>query len=429
MRKVFTNKNRGADRLSLRLLATVWAPFSFGYFLSYGLRNVNAVLAPELTGEFGLTAGQLGFLTSLYYIAFAVIQLPAGVLLDRFGPRRVHASLMLVGAVGCALHAFGASFAQIAFGRTLIGLGLSVGLMSAVKAFSQWFPSTRVPFALNLLLACGGLGALAASGPVGWALYHVSWRVIFGICAALMVAGSLFLYFVSPDRGEAGAHDSWKDLAGGFATVFASGTFWRLSLVMAVVSGTYSSVQSLWIGPWLRDAGGLERESAILMLTWFALGTVIGFGVIGGACDRFIRRGITPLTLYKFQSGAGIVLFGLIAVSGSAFAMPLWMAYFTVGSGGALVLATLTRRFPAQLAGRVNTANNVLMFTFSFAFQWGIGAVLDRWPVIAGRYSPSGYQTAFLVLFAIQIAAWAILALGERPASAVPAKPSSPLLR
>jgi len=429
LRKVFTNKNRGADGLSLRLLATVWAPFSFGYFLSYGLRNVNAVLAPELTGEFGLTAGELGFLTSLYYVAFAVVQLPAGLLLDRFGPRRVHASLMLVAALGCALHAFGASFTQIAFGRTLIGLGLSVGLMSAVKAFSQWFPATRVPFALNLLLACGGIGALAAAGPVGWALYHVSWRIIFGICAALLVAGSSFLYFVSPDRGEAGAQDSWRQLAAGFATVFASGTFWRLSLVMAVVSGTYSSVQSLWIGPWLRDAGGLGRDAAILMMTWFALGTIVGFGVIGAACDRLIRRGVTPLTLYKVQSGAGIVLFGLLAASGSSFGMPLWTAYFTVGSGGALVLATLTRRFPAQLAGRVNTANNVLMFTFSFAFQWGIGAVLDQWPVVAGRYSPSGYQAAFLVLFAIQIAAYALLVIAEKPAPARAVKPAAPMLR
>ncbi len=426
---MFTNKNKAADRLSWRLLGSVWAPFSFGYFLSYGLRNVNAVLAPELTGEFGLTPGELGFLTSLYYVAFAVIQLPAGMLLDRFGPRRVHAFLMLVAASGCALHAFGASFTQVAFGRTLIGLGLSVGLMSAVKAFSQWFPSTRVPFALNLLLACGGIGALAASGPVGWALYHVSWRVIFGICAALLVAGSLFLYFVSPDRREAGAQESWKELAAGFSTVFASATFWRLSLAMAVVSGTYSAVQSLWIGPWLRDAGGLERHSAIIMMTWFALGTIFGFGVIGSACDRLVRRGVIPLTLYKFQSGTGILFFGLLAVSGNAFALPLWMAYFAVGSGGALVLATLTRRFPAELAGRVNTANNVLMFTFSFAFQWGIGAVLDQWPIVDGRYSPAGYQVAFLTLFAIQIVAWTILAIGEKSAPAAAAKPVAPILR
>jgi len=423
---VFTNKNDRSDAFSLRLLGTVWLPFSYGYFLSYGLRNVNAVLAPDLTSEFALSASQLGLLTSVYYIAFALVQLPAGVLLDRFGPRRVHASLMLVAAVGCGLHAFGHSFSQLALGRGLIGVGLAVGLMAAVKAFSQWFPATRVPFALNLLLACGGIGAMVAAGPVGWALYLVSWRVIFGICAALLLAGASFLYFVTPDRGEAGAQESWKDLAAGFATVFSSGAFWRLSLVMAVVSGTFSSVQSLWIGPWLRDSAGLARGSAILMMTWFAVGSIFGFAVIGAACDRLIRRGAKPLSLYKFQSGTGIALFGLIALFGGSIAMPLWAAYFMVGSGGALVLATLTRRFPAKLSGRVNTANNVLMFSLSFAFQWGIGAVLDQWPVVDGRYSPSGYQAAFLVLFGIQLAAYALLVFSE---NALPDKARVPVVR
>jgi len=415
---MFTNKNKHrSDALSLRLLATVWLPFSFGYFLSYGLRNVNAVLAPELTGEFGLSAAQLGLLTSTYYVAFALVQLPAGLLLDRFGPRRVHASLMLVAAAGCALHAFGHSFSQLAFGRALIGIGLAVGLMSAVKAFSQWFPATRVPLALNLLLACGGIGALVAAGPVGWALYHVSWRVVFAVCAVLLLAGSSFLYFITPDRGEAGAQDSWSALAAGFATVFSSATFWRLSLVMAAVSGTYSAVQSLWIGPWLRDVGGLARDSAILMMTWFALASILGFTVIGAGCDRLIRRGAKPLTLYKIQSGAGVGLFGLITLAGGSLGLPLWIAYFLIGSGGALVLAILSHKFPAHLSGRVTTANNVLMFAIAFAFQWGIGAALDQWPVIDGRYSPAGYQAAFGVLFGVQLAVYALLVIAENPTS------------
>ena len=151
------------------------------------------------------------------------------------------------------------------------------------------------------------------------------------------------------------------------------------------------------------------------MMTWFAVASIFGFGIIGGWCDRQIRRGRSPLTLYKLQAGTVILLFGLMNFASGSLALAMWIVYFLVGSGGALVLAALTRQFPAHLAGRVNTASNVLMFVISFSFQWGIGAVLDQWPVIEGRYSPSGYHAAFLALLAIQLCVYAVLLYAERP--------------
>jgi hypothetical protein len=90
------------------------------------------------------------------------------------------------------------------------------------------------------------------------------------------------------------------------------------------------------------------------------------------------------------------------------------------------VLAILSRQFPAQLSGRVSTANNVIMFLIAFAFQWGIGAILDQWPVIDGHYAQSGYQTAFGVLFAMQVATYALLVIAENPAIGAAARPSRP---
>lgn len=404
-----------ADALPLRLMVTVWLPFAIGYFLSYSLRNVNAVLAPELTSEFALSAADLGLLTSAYYVAFALVQLPAGVLLDRYGPRRVHAALMLVAAAGCALHAFGRSFPELAFGRALVGIGVSVALMSAAKAFSQWLPMTRVPLSINLLLTCGGLGAIVAAGPVGWALDYVSWRVVLGVAAVLLVSASGFLYFVVPDRRESSAQDSLAQLAAGFGTIFANGTFWRLALMMATVSGAYSAVQSLWIGPWLRDVGGLARDQVIIMITWFALASTLGYAAIGAGMDWLIRRGASPLALYKVQCGVAILIFGLITITGGNTAVALWIAYFVVGSGGALVLAILARTFPTHLTGRVNTATNVLMFSFAFAFQWGIGAILDLWPAIDGRYAIAGYRAGLGALLVAQLAIYALLLIWENP--------------
>ena len=139
----------------------VFLPFAAGYYLSYLLRNVNAVIAPELTRDLGVSAADLGLLTSAYLLAFGLVQLPLGLLLDRYGPRRVEAALLLIAASGCALFALGADLGQLAMARALIGLGVSACLMASFKAFSLWFPAERQASLNAAVMAAGGLGALS----------------------------------------------------------------------------------------------------------------------------------------------------------------------------------------------------------------------------------------------------------------------------
>src|SRR6267378_7647575 len=121
----------------------VFFPFAVGYFLSFFFRNVNAVISRDLAREFELTSADLGFLTSLYLLAFAAFQLPLGVLLDRYGPRRVVAALLCVAAAGALVFGLAHDLGTLSLGRALIGLGVSAGLMGAIKAFSLWFPLSR----------------------------------------------------------------------------------------------------------------------------------------------------------------------------------------------------------------------------------------------------------------------------------------------
>ena len=115
----------------------VFLPFALGHYLSSLLRNVNAVLAPQLVGALALTPGQLGLLTSAFFFAFALVQLPVGIALDRYGPRRVQLLLMLLAAGGTFLFATGQSFVQLVVARAIIGCGLGGCFMSAVKAVSR----------------------------------------------------------------------------------------------------------------------------------------------------------------------------------------------------------------------------------------------------------------------------------------------------
>src|SRR5437763_8198607 len=108
---------------------SVFCPFAAGYFLSFFFRNVNAVIAKDLVAEFALTPADLGFLTSMYLLAFAAFQLPLGVLLDRYGPRRTVAALLCAAAAGAMAFALARDVAMLSIGRAVVGLGVSAGLM------------------------------------------------------------------------------------------------------------------------------------------------------------------------------------------------------------------------------------------------------------------------------------------------------------
>jgi len=132
-------------------------PFALGYCLSYLFRVVNAVLAPDLVSELNLSAGDLGLLTATYFVTFAAFQLPLGVLLDRYGPRKIEAALLVFAALGAYLFSQGDSITALMIGRGLIGFGVSACLMAAFKAFTQWFQAHQLPMVNGIIMAAGGI--------------------------------------------------------------------------------------------------------------------------------------------------------------------------------------------------------------------------------------------------------------------------------
>ena len=157
----------------------VFIPFAMGYFLSYGYRVVNSVIAPDLVSDLNMDPSQLGLLTSTYFISFASSQLALGVLLDRYGPRIINSFLLLFAATGAFVFATSTSLAGVIAGRALIGFGVSACLMAAFKAYVLWFPPKMWPRVNGLQMAAGGLGALSATTPVAWALQVTDWRGLF----------------------------------------------------------------------------------------------------------------------------------------------------------------------------------------------------------------------------------------------------------
>ena len=203
---------------------TVFLPFALAYFLSYLYRTVNAVIADDLTASLGFTAAGLGFLTSAYFIAFGLFQVPLGLLLDRFGPRRVEAVLLLVAACGAAIFAMGDDLATLALARALIGMGVSACLMAALTANVMWWPAERLPTINGLFIAFGGLGAVFATTPVRALLTVTDWRGLFLGLAVATVAAAVFLFMTVPERRPAGSAGTATlgSMLRGTASVFSS---------------------------------------------------------------------------------------------------------------------------------------------------------------------------------------------------------------
>jgi len=388
------------------LALRVFAPFAFGYFLSYLFRSINAVIAPDLAQEISLDAATLGLLSSAYFFTFAVFQFPLGILLDRYGPRRTEAVLLIFAAVGSALFAISTTFNGLFIGRALIGLGVSACLMAAFKAYVMWFPKERLPFVNGCQMAAGGLGALSATLPVQILLSLTDWRGIFIGLAIITVVSALIVLLVAPEKDEPASGQTLSEQIASFFEILRSPAFLRLAPLTVCVQSMFIAVQSLWSGPWLYDVAGLGRAAVAEHLFMIAASMVAGFLVLGTAAERLSRIGIKPIAVNVF----GVIMFmgvqGILVLQWQSAVLAQWMVFGFFGATSILSYAILSQNFAKEFAGRVNAGLNLLLFTASFFVQWGIGAIINLWPATnTGQYAAEGYQAAFAALLVLQVIA------------------------
>lgn len=404
------------------MLSRVFLPFAFGYFLSYLFRVVNAVIAPNLVQDLALDPSRLGLLTSAYFLSFAAFQLPLGLLLDRYGPRRIEAILLLIAALGALIFSRAESLAALLTGRALIGLGVSACLMAAFKAFVLWFPVARLPFINGLQMVAGGLGAISATAPVALLLQVTDWRGIFTLLALLSLLAAMLVFLVVPEQvQEEGATTPDLQLQlRGIATIFSNPFFWRIAPWTVASQAAFLAIQGLWAGPWLRDVAGLERPAAAQVLLFIAIMMVAGFFLFGIVAERLNRRGVPLISVAAVGMGIFMLVQLLLVLGEGRFASPLWLLFGFFGTASILPYAAISQNFGPQLAGRANTGLNLLVFVAAFAAQWGIGSVISLWPATAtGGYSPAGYQAGFGLVLALQVGAFLWFWAGARGGKSV----------
>lgn len=404
-----------------KLLLQVFLPFAFAYFLSYIFRGVNAVIFPYLERDIGITAADLGLLTSAFFLFFALVQPLQGVALDRYGPRKVQTVLLVVAALGSLLFGLCTSLPELVVARVLIGIGFAGGLMAAIKVFTLWYPPRLWGLVTGFHMMAGGVGSMAATWPVQWSLSVTTWQGLFFWLAGICLATAALLFAVVPERPPTARRGTLRDEFRVTGVVLTDGFYWRIQPLLAVQQLAFIGCISLWIGPWLRDVGGITDTGQRADIQLYATAaTALGFGASGVITAQCRRIGISDFAC----SGGTSVLFALVCgwLAFAAPSQPLipWMLFGFLGACPIQYMPVMVSSFPPAYAGRVSTSSNLVVFLVIFAGQWAMGKVVDLWPRTATGYSPDGYTWAFGALFILQLAglAW-LLASRGRPMAAV----------
>lgn len=385
--------------------------FAFAYFFAAWLRAITAVLAPDLTREFGLDAGQLGLLAGGYFLGFAATQLPLGNWLDRHGPKRVILGFLAVAVAGCAAFALASNFAGLLAARALCGMGVSAGLMAPLTGFRRWFTPGAQLRANSWMLMTGSLGMVASTLPVQWLLPLMGWRGLFWGLAALIGLAMVFIAWQVPrwDAPAAGAGSR-----GSYAQIWKNAYFRRMAPVGFVTYGGMIAVQSLWAGPWMVRVAGYSTLQAATGLFIVNASMLLTFWTWGLVNPALVRRGWTAERLIAWGLPLNFLVLAAIVAAGSGAGAGALALFCVTSTVVALALPAVGMAFPSELAGRALSAFNLVIFAGVFVIQWGIGLTVDAF-LAGGLGAADAFRAALAVFGASSVAAygWFLLASGD----------------
>ena len=402
------------------LAARVFLCFALGYLLSYGLRSINAVIAPALMDEMALSNADMGLLSSAYFVAFGSLQLPLGIWLDKYGPRRTESALLVIASIGAIVFATSTSLAGLWIGRALIGIGVSACLMASFKAYRQWFAPEQQSQLASWMLVAGTAGALVATVPVTLALPAIGWRGVFWVVAVLLllVSAAIFLSLRGVEQRFAAAAPGAASAAGqdgGYGRIFGSAYFRRMSSLGLFNHGIFLALQTLWAGPWMMTVLGKSQQQTSEILFMLNLVLMMAYLALGWAAPRLVARGVDAHRLIAFGLAGMVLAQAAMLFTQSEHAWLLWLVLAMCVPVTTLVQSHVALAFPAALAGRANSAYNLLLFVGAFATQWGFGVLADALKA-NGFSAVDAFRAALAIAAALQAAALAYFVVSRAQA-------------
>ena len=371
------------------------------YVLSQFFRTALAVVAPEVARDLALDPKRLGVLSAAWFLAFAAAQIPVGIMLDRYGPRRTVGLMLGIAALGCALLAAAPSLAVAAAGQVLIGVGCAPVFMGTLVVLVRWYPPERFASLSSVALAAGSAGGVLGTTPLALLAQALGWRGAFLAFAGLVLAAALLVLLLVRDRppgATAGSSaEGLGELLRSLGKVLGNRRLWAILPLAFSSYALLVTVRGLWAGPYLDAVYGLPpvpRGNVLLLASLAIIAGTLAFARVERRLDR--RR--EPVI-----AGTAVAVLALAVLA--AVPLPLWAAAALLvvasaaGSTYALLMAQ-GRRFMADAeVGRRLTLLNGACFLGTAVLQGLSGLVVEA--AAAAGAGPAGtYRWLFAFLAA-----------------------------
>ncbi|MCH7659535.1 MAG: MFS transporter [Euryarchaeota archaeon] len=400
-----------SDPTKRRWLA--WGALATVFLLVNVHRLSTGVLSENLTADFAISAAQLGTLHASFFLIYAAIQIPTGVLADRVGPRHVGAGGAAVLSLGAVGFAFSNGYLAALFSRAVIGLGSGVIFISTLRFCANWFRTDEFGTMTGLTAGVAGLGAILATTPLAVAAVTIGWqRMFFGLAGVGFLA-AVAVYVLARSSPEAAGLEPIDGVPEQpSVSLAATGDYlrelvrdpdqWLLSVVFFSGMGTILTLIGLWGVPYLVVVYELDVTTASYYTLLGSLGMLVGPPAIGWISDRLERR-LLPMAI-------GLALFalvlGIIPILGRPPLFVVALVYFLCGflvGAAVLSLSVVKERYPTEASGVATATVNTAGFIGATIFPAVMGVALDTYrtgDVVGGTvvYTEFGYRVAFAII-------------------------------
>jgi MFS family permease len=390
-----------------RSLVSLVAALVAIYIVSQYLRSSVGVIAPDLASELALSAVEIGVLSSSFFFAFAAVQLPLGVSIDRFGPKACLLVCAAVTVVGCVLFATGTTARDLVVARVLLGIGCSASLMAPLAIYARRFPPERFALLTGVHIGIGSIGTLLATAPLAFAAATIGWRGSFVAVAVFTCAIAAWIKVAVTDTstrtsggGGDAAHsggtaaEGLADSLAGFLAVLRTPSIARLFLVQLTGYSSFALVAGLWGGPYLTHVYGYDLKGRGDLLFVAAVAQIVG-SFVWGPMDRVFGSHRVPGLLGIALTAAALAVVAILGVLSPPMLVLWFVALGLFTAYTPVMLAHGKSLLPPHLLGRGMTILNVGTMGGVFVVQTVSGMVIDLFPAVDGTYPVDAYRLLF----------------------------------
>jgi predicted MFS family arabinose efflux permease len=351
---------------------SIWVLGSLFYAYQYILRVMPNLMLTDLMRQFHIDATIFGQFSGVYYLGYAFMHLPLGLLLDRFGPRKVMSICVLLSVIGILPILFAENWLYPVLGRALLGIGSSAAILGTFKIIRMTFNEKSFTRMLSLSVTIGLLGAIYGGGPVSFLCAKLGYKMVVEIFAGLGLLLAAVIYILVP---EMEAQQEESSILANIKTVFTNPRVMALCLLAGCMIGPLEGFADVWGAAFLRQAYGLDADSASYLSSMIFIGMCFGAPLLSLIAEK------TGNYLGCIIGAGGLMLLVFVALLSQVLSVSaIAVGFVVVGVCCAyqiLAIYKASTYVPEQVAGLTTAVANMIIMSFGYAFHSGIGYLVN----------------------------------------------------